>query len=84
MLELLLWRQFTCYVIGELDDDGHFVVWCSAISALRLSSVVTAAHVLFGPPEGMTLWQSRFGDSIRLVLLALIDCGRGGDPAGGF
>ena len=71
-LDLPLWRQFTRYVIGDFDQDGHFFcgVVCGNLGPSIQQRGRTVAHVLFGPPEGMTLWQSRFGYSIRLVLLA--------------
>ncbi len=71
-LDLPLWRQFTRYVIGGLDQDGRF--FCGAVCGELGPSIRqrgrTVQDVLFGPPEGKTFWQSRFGYSIRLVLFA--------------
>ncbi len=79
-LDLPLWRQFTRYVIGDFDQDGRF--FCGAVcgnlgpSTQQRGRSVT--HILFGPPEGKTFWESRFGYSIRLVLLgSLIAVGLG-------
>ena len=71
-LDLPLWRQFTRYVIGDFNDDGGF--FCGAVCGNLGPSIQqrgrSVQDVLFGPPEGRTFWQSRFGYSIRLVLLA--------------
>ncbi len=71
-LDLPLWRQFTRYLIGDLDAQG--VPFCGAIcgnlgpsSSLRGRSV---QNVLFEPARGHSFWESRFGYSLRLVLLS--------------
>ena len=79
-LDLPLWRQFTRYIIGDFDEDGSF--FCGAICGNLGPSIQqrgrSVQDVLFGPPEGMTFWESRFGYSIRLVLLgSLIAVGLG-------
>lgn len=79
-LDLPLWRQFTRYVVGDIDDDGIF--FCGAVCGNLGPSIQqhgrTVQHVIFSPPEGKTFWESRFGYSIRLVLLgSLIAVGLG-------
>jgi oligopeptide transport system permease protein len=79
-LDQPLWRQFSSYIIGYLDTDGSFS--CGAVCGNLGPSIRqrgrTVQEVLFEPPEGMTTWESRFGYSIRLVLLgALIAVGLG-------
>ena len=69
-LDLPLWRQFTRYVIGDFNADGSF--FCGAVCGNLGPSIQqrgrSVKDVLFGPPEGMTFWKSRFGYSIRLVM----------------
>jgi oligopeptide transport system permease protein len=79
-LDLPLWRQFTRYILGDFDDDGGFLcgVVCGNLGPSIQQRGRSVQDVLFGPPEGMTFWQSRFGYSIRLVLFAsLIAVGLG-------
>jgi oligopeptide transport system permease protein len=78
--DLPLWRQFTRYVIGDFDDDGTF--FCGAICGNLGPSIQqqgrSVSDILFGAPEGKTALESRFGYSIRLVLLgSLIAVGIG-------
>jgi oligopeptide transport system permease protein len=79
-LDLPLWRQFTRYVFGDLDQERRFV--CGAVCGSLGPSISergrTVSEVLFEPPEGKTSWDSRFGYSIRLVLFgSLIAVGLG-------
>lgn len=79
-LDLPLWRQFTRYTFGDFDEDERFV--CGAICGNLGPSIAqpgrTVEDVLFKPPEGKGTWDSRFGYSLRLVLLAsLIAVGLG-------
>jgi ABC-type dipeptide/oligopeptide/nickel transport system permease component len=68
-LDLPLWQQFTRYVIGDFDQDGSF--FCGAVCGNLGPSIQRGGRsvqdVLFGPPEGKTIWESLFGYSIRLV-----------------
>lgn len=77
-LDLPLWRQYTRYLIGDVEKDGSF--YCGAICGNLGPSIQqrgrSVPDILFSPPEGRTFWQSRFGYSLRLVLLgSLIDVG---------
>ena len=79
-LDLPLWRQYTRYIIGDLDKDGNF--FCGAICGNLGPSIQQRGrsvwHILFVPPEGKTFRDSRFGYSIRLVLFgSLIAVGFG-------
>jgi len=79
-LNLPLWRQFTRYIIGDFDQDGSLFcgVVCGNLGPSIQQRGRSVRDVLFGPPEGMTFWESRFGYSIRLVLLgSLIAVGLG-------
>lgn len=71
-LDLPLWRQFTRYLVGDVDAEGRF--FCGAICGNLGPSIQmrgrTVQDVLFAPPEGKPFWESRFGYSMRLVLLA--------------
>lgn len=70
-LDLPLWRQFTRYIIGDVGADGSF--FCGALCGNLGPSIHqrgrSVQQVLFEPPKGKTFWESRFGYSIRLVLL---------------
>lgn len=79
-LDQPLWRQYTRYMVGDIDENGHF--FCGAVCGNLGPSASqrgrTVQDILFAPPENQTFWQSRFGYSIRLVLLgALIAVGLG-------
>jgi oligopeptide transport system permease protein len=78
--DLPLWRQFTRYVIGDIEGDGSFVcgVVCGNLGPSIQQKGRSVRDILFSPPEGKTKWESRFGYSIRLVLLgSLIAVGFG-------
>jgi oligopeptide transport system permease protein len=79
-LNLPLWRQFTRYMIGDFETDGHFV--CGAVCGNLGPSIQqrgrSVREVIFEAPRGMTSWNSPFGYSIRLVAFgALIAVGLG-------
>jgi len=78
-LDLPLWRQFIRYIIGDWQDGRFF---CGAVCGNLGPSIQqrgrSVQDVLFAPPEGKTFWESRFGYSIRLVMLgSLIAVGLG-------
>ena len=79
-LDLPLWRQFTRYVFGDIDEDG--IPFCGAICG-NLGPFISqhgrsVQDIIFGAPPGLTFWESRFGYSIRLVLFgSLIVVGLG-------
>ena len=79
-LDLPLWHQYTRYVVGDLNEDGSF--FCGAVCGNLGPSIQqrgrSVQDILFTPPEDKTFWESRFGYSMRLVLLgSLIATGFG-------
>jgi oligopeptide transport system permease protein len=83
-LDKPLWRQFTAYIVGDVDDDGHFVcgVLCGNLGPSLRQHGRSVQEVLFEPPEGLGFWHSRFGYSARLGVLALLFAVGLGLPAG--
>lgn len=83
-LNLPLWRQFTRYTIGDFGNDGSFFcgALCGNLGPSTQQQGRTVLEVLFEPPEGKTFWKSRFGYSIRLVLLASLMAVGFGIPLG--
>ncbi len=83
-LDLPLWRQFTRYVFGDFDEDGQF--FCGAVCGNLGPSIRQGGRavqaILFEPPEDQPFWQSRFGYSIRLVLLGSAIAVGAGVPLG--
>ncbi len=71
-LNLPLWRQFTRYLFADINADGTIScgVICGNLGPSIRQRGRSVGDVLFSPPEGKTFWESRFGYSIRLVLLA--------------
>jgi oligopeptide transport system permease protein len=85
-LDLPAWRQFGRYVVGHVEKGEGFS--CGAICGnlgpsfrYRGRSVV---EVLFEPPEDTPSWKSRFGYSLRLILLATLFAAGVGIPLGIF
>jgi oligopeptide transport system permease protein len=79
-LDLPLWRQFTRFLIGDIDEEGKFFL--GALGGNLGPSIWqrgrTVQNILFVPPEGKNFWHSRFGYSFRLVLFSsLIAVGMG-------
>ncbi len=83
-LNLPLWRQFTRYIIGDLDPDGGWLcgVVCGNLGPSIQQRGRSVQDILFGPPEGKTAWESRFGYSVRLVLLGALMAVGAGLPLG--
>jgi oligopeptide transport system permease protein len=83
-LELPKWRQFIRYVIGDFGADGRFFcgVACGNLGPSIQQRGRSVQDVLFRPPEGMSFWKSRFGYSVRLVLLASLMAAGIGVPLG--
>jgi oligopeptide transport system permease protein len=70
-LDLPLWRQYTRYIVGDFNEDGSFTcgVVCGNLGPSIFQRGRSVGEVIFEPPEGRGFWQSRFGYSVRLVLL---------------
>lgn len=68
-----LWRQFIGYTIGDFDKEGKFVcgALCGNLGPSYRQKGRTVQHMLFAPPPDGSRWDSRFGYSLRLGLLAL-------------
>jgi len=85
-LDKPMWRQFVAYTFGDFDDEDGFV--CGAIcgnlgpSYLQLGR--TVQDILFDVPDEKLIWESRFGYSMRLGLLALLLAIIIGIPSGIF
>jgi oligopeptide transport system permease protein len=72
-LDLPLWRQFTRYIIGDVQDGRwECGAVCGNLGPSTRQRGRSVQEVLFEPPEGRGAWESRFGYSVRLVLLGSI------------
>jgi oligopeptide transport system permease protein len=72
-LDKPMWRQFVAYVFGDFDKDGKFVCgfMCGNMGPSYRQRGRTVQQILFEPPEDKTFWESKFGYSARLGLIAL-------------
>lgn len=73
-LDKPMWRQFMGYVIGDTNSQTKEYVCgliCGNLGPSYRQRGRTVQNILFGPPEGKTFWESRFGYSVRLGLMAL-------------
>lgn len=78
------WRQFTAYMIGDVNSKGAWV-WGAIGGNLGPSYRQrgrSVQEILFEVPEGKPFWESRFGYSIRLGLISLFVAIIIGIPAG--
>jgi oligopeptide transport system permease protein len=83
-LDKPMWRQFVAYILGDVDDTGQFVcgALCGNLGPSYRQRGRTVQEILFSVPEDKAFWQSRFGYSIRLGLLALLFAMGVGIPSG--
>ncbi len=73
-LDKPMWRQFIAYVIGDTNSQtGKFVcgMICGNLGPSYRQRGRTVQDILFRPPEDKSFWESRFGYSLRLGVLAL-------------
>ncbi len=72
-LDKPLWRQYMAYVIGDVNSKGEFIcgVVCGNLGPSYRMRGMTVQQILFKPPSGKTIWDSRFGYSMRLGFMAL-------------
>ncbi len=73
--DLPLWRQFTRYVVGDVDEDGQFVcgLICGDLGESTRQMGRSVRDILFGLPEGKTsFWDSRVGYTLRLAFFAFM------------
>ena len=69
-----LWRQFMAYMVGDVNSQGGFVcgLVCGNMGPSYRSRGQMVEDMLFDAPPGKPFWDSRFGHSLRLGLLALL------------
>jgi oligopeptide transport system permease protein len=72
-LDKPLWRQYMAYVFGDTNTKGEFVcgMVCGNMGPSYRQRGMTIQDILFKPPKGKAFWESRFGYSARLGLLAI-------------
>lgn len=73
--DLPLWRQFTRYVIGDVDEEGQFIcgLICGDLGESTRQLGRSVNDILFGIPEGKTsFWDSRVGYTFRLAFYAFL------------
>ena len=73
-LDKPMWRQFYAYVIGDTNSQTNEYVCgmiCGNLGPSYRQRGRMVQDILFGAPEGKTFWQSRFGYSVRLGVMAL-------------
>ena len=83
-LDKPMWRQFVAYTFGDLNDEGMLVCGaiCGNLGPSYRQRGRTVQEILFEVPDGKMIWESRFGYSIRLGLLALLFAVVVGIPSG--
>lgn len=83
-LDQPLWRQIMRYFVGDVDPQGRFVcgLICLNLGPSQVQAGRTNQDILFSPPPGAGSFSSRFGYSLRLVLLALLFAAGLGLPLG--
>jgi len=69
-----LWRQFAAYLIGDTNSSGKFTcgLICLNMGPSYRRRGLTIQDILFKPPSGGTIFDSKFGFSMRLGMLSLI------------
>lgn len=72
-LDKPLWRQYMAYVFGDTDSKGEFKcgLICGNMGPSYRQRGMTIQDILFKPPKGKGLLESRFGYSARLGVIAL-------------
>jgi len=86
-LDKPMWRQFVGYVIGDTNSQTHKYVCgliCGNLGPSYRQRGRSVQDILFSAPEGKTFWQSRFGYSVRLGVMALLMAVFIGIPLGIF
>jgi oligopeptide transport system permease protein len=72
-LDKPLWRQFMAYIIGDTNLSGEFKcgVICLNLGPSYRRRGVYVQEILFNAPEDKSFFESKFGYSMRLGLLAV-------------
>lgn len=80
------WRQFVGYLVGDFDDEGQFVCGtvCGNLGPSYRQRGKTVQQILFEPPPEKGFFDSKFGHTVRLAVLALVIALVVGIPAGVF
>jgi len=84
-LDKPLWRQFTAYVFGDVDDDGKFV--CGAMCgnlgpSFKYRGAMVQDRLFAARSDEGGFWDSRFSFTMRLGAIALALGMMIGIPAG--
>ncbi len=68
-----LWRQYMAYVFGDVNSKGEFVcgVVCGNLGPSYRMRGMTVQDILFKPARDKSIFESRFGYSMRLGTMAL-------------
>jgi oligopeptide transport system permease protein len=80
-----LWGEMMTYVVGDTNLIGNFECGLICLNLGRSYSSKGTAYVqetLFTPPQGQSFFESKFGYSIRLGLLAVLMAVGPGIPLG--
>lgn len=69
-----LWKQFVTYMFGRVNSKGTFVcgLVCGNMGPSYRQSGRPIQDILFGPPKGKTIFESRFAYSLRLSVYAFL------------
>jgi oligopeptide transport system permease protein len=72
-LDKPLWRQYIAYVFGDVDGAGKFTcgMVCGNMGPSYRQRGLMIQDILFEAPKDKPFWESRFGYSMRLGVLAL-------------
>ena len=68
-----LWRQYVAYIVGDINREGKFIcgLICGNMGPSYRQRGLTIQDILFKPVKGKPFWESRFGYSARLGVMAL-------------
>lgn len=69
-----LWRQYIAYTFGDFNKDGKFVcgLVCGNMGPSYRQRGLQVEDILFTSAKGKPFWESRFGFSARLGLMAVV------------
>lgn len=72
-LDKPMWRQFIAYMIGDINAKGEFVCGfiCGHMGPSYRQRGRQVEEILFQAPDDQAFWDSKFGYSARLGVLAL-------------
>jgi ABC-type dipeptide/oligopeptide/nickel transport system permease component len=73
-LDKPLWRQFTGYIIGDIDENGDFQcgLVCGNMGPSYRQIGRTVQEILFQPAEGQPWWKTRFTYSLLLAFVSFL------------